>query len=145
MKGKNHFLSGIIFLGFIFAADLFFGLKLYEFLTQLNIVVVSVIFYLFIAGLLLPDADKFGSLIFKFFLPLALISWILGLLFSSIQGKRFRHRGFLHSSAGVILSSVVSSVLFYLLLSIFLNLELVVLILFVSSLLLGQLIHLLFD
>ena len=145
MKGKYHLLSGIVFLLLVFLIDLFVGLRFSLFLSEFDVIVLFFVFYLFFMGLLLPDADKFGSWIFKFFLPFAVLSWLLGFLISSLRGKRFRHRGFLHSALGVLLTSIVSSLVVFLFLSFFISLELFALFLLFFSLILGQVFHLLFD
>jgi len=144
MKGKYHLLSGIIFLIILLFVDFFLNFFLINFFKQ-NLFVVFFTFYLFFAGLLLPDSDKIGSWIFKFFLPFAVISWILGLVVSSLKGKKFRHRGFLHSFSGILLTSLVSSIICFLFLSIFFFLNFKILILFTCSILIGQLLHLLLD
>ena len=144
MKGIYHLISGFVFFFFVllFYLILDFGLISF-FLSSFLIFFVSI--YLFFAGVLLPDADKFNSWIFKFFFPFALISWLVGFIASSIQGKRFRHRGFLHSVLGVFLTSFSSSLLFFLFLRIFIDLDLLFLSVFFISVFLGQIIHLVFD
>ena len=145
MKGKNHLITGLIFIVLVFAVDLFLGLKIYSLLNNLDAIVVFSIFYLFFAGILLPDADKFGSWIFKFFFPFAIISWTLGLLISTTQGKKFKHRGFLHTPAGIIVTSLSSSITLFLVLKIFMNIESIILLVFFLATTTGQIIHLIFD
>lgn len=145
MRGKNHLISGLIFLIIIFLADLFTGLNLYSIINKTNFAIVLFIIYLFFAGLLLPDADKFGSWIFKFFLPFAIISWLIGFLVSAIKGKKFRHRGFLHSYLGIFITSFSSSIVVFLTLSLFIEVTFIFFFVFFTSTLLGQIIHLMFD
>ncbi|MCC7574208.1 metal-dependent hydrolase [Candidatus Woesearchaeota archaeon] len=144
MKGKNHLISGIIVLFAIMLFDLFLGLKLYSIIEQ-NVAVTIISLYLFFAGLLLPDADKTNSWIFKFFLPFALVSWLTGLMLSFFKGKKFRHRGVLHSFKGMFLTSVISAILSFLMMSLFIDLKYEYAFLFFLVIILGQLIHLVLD
>jgi hypothetical protein len=145
MRGIYHLISGFVFLFVLLIFDLILNLGLVSFFLNSSFLIFFVSIYLFFAGILLPDADKFNSWSFKFFFPLALISWVVGFFASSIQGKRFRHRGFLHSFLGAFLTSFSSSFLFFLFLRIFINLDLFFLPLFFFSVFLGQIIHLAFD
>lgn len=145
MKGKNHLITGLVFIFLVFAVDLFIGLKIYSLLKNINAIVAFSIFYLFLAGILLPDADKFGSWIFKFFFPFAIISWTLGLIISTFRGKKFKHRGFLHTPVGIIVTSLSTSLILFLALKIFINIELIFLLVFFLATTLGQIIHLIFD
>lgn len=144
MKGKYHLLSGVVFLFLVFLFDLFYGLWLYSFFSE-HVVFSFFALYLFFAGILLPDADKFGSFIFKFFFPFAIISWVIGFFVSLFKGKKFRHRGFLHSYFGIFLSSLVSALLVFYLFYLFVSIPSYFLFVFFISVLLGQIIHILFD
>ena len=145
MKGKYHLLSGVVFLVLLFIIDFFVNNPFINFLSSQNFFVIFFIFYLFFAGILLPDSDKLGSNIFKFFLPFAIISWLIGFLFSTIRGKQFKHRGFLHSPIGIVLTSITSGIVCFFFLSIFFSLSYWILIVFILSALVGQTIHLALD
>jgi hypothetical protein len=144
MKGKNHLISGIILIFIILMIDLFTGLKIYSF-AENNFALVAFSSYLFFAGLLLPDADKTNTWIFKFFFPFAVISWLAGFIISTMRGKKFRHRGLLHSVPGILLTSALSAILGFVILSLFYETNYTVLGIFFTSILFGQLLHLIFD
>lgn len=145
MRGSFHIFSGVIFLFVLFFLDFFLFNYLFSLVFSESFLVIFFVFYLFFAGTLLPDSDMRGSKIFRFFFPIALINWFLGLILSLLNFKFFRHRGVLHKPLGVILSSFFVGSLFYGLLFIIFGVSFNVFFLFVTSLLLGQILHLIFD
>ena len=145
MRGKNHAITGILFLTIILTIDLFTGLKIYDIITKTNPAITILAIYTFFAGILLPDADKFGTWIFKFFLPFAITSYLIGLTISTIQGKKFKHRGFLHTNLGIIITSITTALIALLFSTIFVKPTIITGTIFFSSTIIGQIIHKLFD
>ncbi|MFP4568328.1 MAG: metal-dependent hydrolase [Candidatus Woesearchaeota archaeon] len=145
MKGKNHLITGIIFLTILFIIDLFLGLVFYDKIINMHPALSIIAIYSFFAGVLLPDADKTNTWIFKFFFPYAIFAMFTSFIISTMHGKKFRHRGITHTAQGIIITTTTSTIISLLMLSIFINPTLISAIIFFLAIITGQILHLIFD
>lgn len=150
MKGRHHIIVGIILLvmlGVLLAFVL--GSRIFEIIDAISLIVLILGILLYLIGLILPDSDSWDAESKIFHSPFFFLGWVNRLIeypLSLILGRQIGHRQSLHTFAGVLLSSLVVSLIFSFALVIFTPFfDAITLPFLFLSLLLGQLVHLLED